>query len=267
MNRNYHSTQFITGLRGVAAFLVFLIHAGGGGLREISMHLNTLVDWGKYGVDIFFVISGYTIFYQFYEKNYNLKRFLIQRISRISIPYWPLLILIFFMGWVGVPIGSNPWGDGLHGSDITLLNWFLHAAYLNFWSAEYSNTIIGIEWTLSIEVFYYVILGVVLNSLLFKKPTIGLALSIVLALLFFGVAQIGSNLIVENKIDNYLDIHWSPMLYGFMFLMGGLAFFFRKKIEEYFASHKLNDMANVASVLVLIFFIANLILNASNVYL
>jgi len=111
---HYKSTEFITGLRGIAALLVFLIHSGGG-LRSLSPVANAFVDWGKYGVDIFFVISGFTIFYQFYEKGYHLRYFLMQRILRISSPYWPLLLLLFLMGLMNVPLGSNPWGHGLKG--------------------------------------------------------------------------------------------------------------------------------------------------------
>jgi peptidoglycan/LPS O-acetylase OafA/YrhL len=67
IDRHYGGTEFITGLRAIAVFLVFLIHSGGGGLREVSEFLNTFVNFGKYGVQIFFVISGFTIFYQLYE--------------------------------------------------------------------------------------------------------------------------------------------------------------------------------------------------------
>ena len=40
IDRRYDGTDFITGLRAVAVFLVFIIHSGGGGLRDINEFLN-----------------------------------------------------------------------------------------------------------------------------------------------------------------------------------------------------------------------------------
>ena len=203
MSRHYIGTEFITGLRGLAAFLVFLIHSGGGGLRGISPEFNSFVDWGKYGVIIFFVISGYTIFFQIYERKYSLKRFLAVRLLRISIPYYPVLILLFVAGIYGVNIGSNPWGNGAHGLDISWLNWVLHFTYLNFWDVKYSNSVIGIEWTLGVEVFYYFVLGIVL-SLIWVRKTLVLS-TLVLGLMLYAVSQIGLGL--EKTAENYLNIH------------------------------------------------------------
>ena len=51
------ATLFLTGLRGYSALAVFLIHSGGGGLRSLGEWGNKLVDFGKYGVISFFVLS------------------------------------------------------------------------------------------------------------------------------------------------------------------------------------------------------------------
>ena len=93
--RNYKGTNFITGLRAIAILLVFLVHSGGGELKNINDGFNNLVHYGTYGVQMFFVISGFTIFYQIFEKGYRFKKFLLVRVSRISIVYFPIIILIF----------------------------------------------------------------------------------------------------------------------------------------------------------------------------
>jgi peptidoglycan/LPS O-acetylase OafA/YrhL len=253
---HYKSTEFITGLRGIAAFLVFLIHSGGGGLRELSSATNIFVDWAKYGVDIFFVISGFTIFYQFYEKKYSLKNFLIQRIMRISVPYWPLLVLLFIMGILNIPLGINYWGHGAQGYDISWINWLLHATYLNFWSAKYSNTIIGIEWSLGIEVFYYIFLGIVLSSSLFKSSQV--LFSLLLGLSLYVISLIGNDLINMSRVSNYLDIHWSPMLYGYMFMLGGAAYFCRRELERLDKECMMLKISNLVSIFVGAIFILNL---------
>lgn len=79
-SKKYDGTNFITGLRAIAVLGVFVIHSGGGGLRTLGEEYNRLVDWGKYGVEMFFVISGFTIFYQLYEKKYDFKSFFALRL-------------------------------------------------------------------------------------------------------------------------------------------------------------------------------------------
>lgn len=70
ISRHYKSTEFITGLRFIAIFMVFLIHSGKDVVSEILTNQERLVSLGKYGVMVFFVISGFTIFF---EKNYSFK--------------------------------------------------------------------------------------------------------------------------------------------------------------------------------------------------
>ncbi|WP_185976998.1 hypothetical protein [Shewanella psychropiezotolerans] len=52
VDRVYEGTNFITGLRAIAVFLVFLIHARGGGLVELGGAFSNLVMIGKYGVEV-----------------------------------------------------------------------------------------------------------------------------------------------------------------------------------------------------------------------
>src|SRR5690242_7353076 len=53
--------KVLDGLRGVAALMVFLIHANGMGLRELGQIGNSIADHGKYGVTVFFVVSAYSL--------------------------------------------------------------------------------------------------------------------------------------------------------------------------------------------------------------
>jgi len=228
--RDYEQTNFITGLRAFAVLGVFLIHSGGGGLRDISEFWNTLVNWGQYGVDVFFVISGYTIFYQFFKSDYKFRYFIIQRVIRLSVPYWPLLLLLFIMGVIGIPLGTNYWGHGAQGLDISWVNWLLHLTYLNFCSAEYSNNIIGVEWTLGIEFFYYVTLGLIINLYLVHK--VSLFRMFVIGCFFLVVACLGFYAIQTHKVENYLNIYWNPILYGYMFVLGGIAYFCRERLNN-----------------------------------
>lgn len=57
--RRYGETDFITGLRAIAASMVVIIHTGA--FTGFGSMGSALTGLGKYGVDIFFVISGFTV--------------------------------------------------------------------------------------------------------------------------------------------------------------------------------------------------------------
>ena len=66
-------------LRFIAAFSVMMVHL-------------PVFEFGAWGVDIFFVISG---FIMMYITEYNNKNFLIKRIIRIVPLYWLLTLAVF----------------------------------------------------------------------------------------------------------------------------------------------------------------------------
>ncbi len=252
LNRNYEETNFITSLRAIAISTVVLIHYGGFGLREYSVEANRFVDWGKFGVSIFFVISRYTIFHQVINRKYTLKDFLFIRILRLATPYFPILLLLFIF-----PEFINKHWSELYSNPITIYNWLTHITFINFISIEYMNTLLGVEWTLSIEFFYYVILGFILTRKNFTK-NINRNM-IILLFIFIVILNIGEN-IANNKqiVDNYLSIHWSPILYGYMFIMGGGAVIIRKKIQINYTLNIRNSLSNLLIILIPIIIIINL---------
>jgi peptidoglycan/LPS O-acetylase OafA/YrhL len=236
--RHYSSTNFITGLRAIAIFMVFLIHSGGGGLREFSEVGDRVVSLGKYGVEIFFVISGFTIFYQFFKRDYSLKNFLKVRLFRIAIPYFPILLILFLF--------SN-----FFMRDISFLDLLSHLFFLNFLSNEYANSIIGVEWTLSVEVFYYLLFGILITYGLMATKFKNL---ISWFILLFSIAIITAYLVKSNTI-NTLTGQFMPFKYGYMFVLGGVAFILREYFEKNYSEEFLNKFSNITLFLsVFLFF-------------
>ncbi|CAA6820114.1 MAG: Unknown protein [uncultured Sulfurovum sp.] len=250
LSRNYHSTNFITGLRAIAVLMVFMIHAGGGGLREMFSFGERFENMGKYGVDIFFVISGFTIFYQFYNKNYSLRNFLILRLLRVSIPYYPIIIVLSLYSFLGGR-DYNYWAIKFCDGSIDIVNFFTHIFYISYIDLKYANTIIGVEWTLAIEVFYYFLLGYMIYVLKklssIKSVMFYLVLSFILSI---GLVFIG------KLMTNALFISWMPFKYGYMFLLGGLAYHLREHIHQKYNKAKINNFSNITIIIVtLLFFI------------
>ena len=253
--RNYKGTNFITGLRAVAIFLVFLIHSGGGGLRELGGAYNLFVDFGKYGVSMFFVISGFTIFHQLFSGNYTLSNFLKIRISRISIPYFPIILFIF----IYINMGGeqfNGWANKFNNGEISIDNLFAHLTYLASFNLKYANTIIGVEWSLHIEILFYFTFGyLIANNFLktgFKNLFFSLILTIFVAAFILYLGYI-------DKVDRLL-VHWMPFRYAWMFLLGGIGYHYRNIANLKLTKKTLYTLSNTSIFLFItcVFFLLNL---------
>lgn len=239
--RNYEGTNFITGIRAIAIFFVFLIHSGGGGLRELGGAYNLFVDFGKYGVPMFFVISGFTIFHQLISGNYTFSKFLKIRISRISIPYFPLILFIYLFIYMGGE-QFNSWADKFNNGAISIDNLLAHLTYLASFNLKYANTIIGVEWSLHIEIFFYLVLGfLIVNKFLvasFKSLFFSLIITVFIALVFLYLGY-------ANKLDKLL-VHWMPFRYAWMFILGGAGYYFRNIVNIKISKQVKYKLSNIA---------------------
>jgi len=139
-SKNYNHIQC---LRGVAAILVLLFHFAPQLERYgLSFLLPKIEKWGFWGVDIFFVLSGFVIALSA-EKLFGLKdgcKFITKRSLRIFLGYWPDLIL-----WMGITVHSTS------GIDVGRLfsSWLLL-------SGNMSDHILPIAWSLYFELVFYV---------------------------------------------------------------------------------------------------------------
>ena len=67
--RRYGDTDFVTGLRCVAILMVLLVHTGA--FSEFGAIGQSVTDNGKFGVQIFFVIAGFTIYQNVSTSDYK----------------------------------------------------------------------------------------------------------------------------------------------------------------------------------------------------
>jgi peptidoglycan/LPS O-acetylase OafA/YrhL len=204
---NFAETKYLTGLRAYAALFVFFIHSGGFGLREFSVYTNRIVDFGKYGVIIFFVLSAYTICMSIdKQENFNYKNYIVKRFFRIAPLYYFILILAFFLG------GSDYYLN-LFKVENNFYNLFLHFSFLNVFNFKYQNNIIGVEWSVPIEFFYYFFIPLVYfyykkNN---KKVIIGSLIASVISIFGF---------ILYSYFFSIDLFNWSLAKYAFSFNFG-----------------------------------------------
>ena len=216
--RNYGDTDFITGLRAIAALMVVAVHTrafdGLGWIGEIAS------DNGKYGVQIFFVISGYTIAAT-YLKSGAFAPYFIRRLMRIA-PLYFLAILVFFT-LIAAGAMPPPYFMQLYGSEADAYNLFAHLSFLSAWDARVANSLIGVEWTIPVEVFWYAVLPVLL---IYRLPLRSFGMVFLLLLVLSGVSRAIGELWLPKHAA-----HFMPTTYGAYFFLGAWCHHLRGRMQ------------------------------------
>ncbi len=205
--RQYGDTDFVIGLRAIAAFMVVSIHTGA--FTDLGWIGETINGNGKYGVQIFFVISGYTIAVT-YRSAATYGAYFTRRFFRIAPLYYLLCALVFALMMAGA-LGPNYWMT-LYGSAPDTYNALMHLSFLSAWDARLAATVIGPEWTIPIEIFWYLLLPLLLP---FTRTRADFLKA------FFGLLVLS---VVTRGIGEWLlpahAAHFLPTSYGAYFLLG-----------------------------------------------
>ena len=173
----------IQGLRAFAAINVVLFHiigtASGYGFKP---HILSFFEgWGANGVDIFFVVSGFVMYYTQTLSRKSVAGFYVSRLIRIIPLYWLLTSLLILIG-ILLPSAFNR---------LTLDPYSIFSSYL-FLSQALSggHPLLYLGWTLEYEILFYLFFG--LSIILHKDWQ---RLLSIFAMLTVAIA-IGSSLIV-----------------------------------------------------------------------
>lgn len=198
-------------LRILACLAVFICHFGQRlHFDKWSTNLYNFTQLGRYGVELFFVISGYLVCYSL-SKNSSVLQFYKKRAIRI-LPLYYFCILYYFITetFIFRDVPTDPSG----------LGWLRYLFCLNgivpsdgyFWSN------IGITWTIPVFVLFYLI-----APFLIKICRNVLSSSILL------VVSIGLAILINRKLYGWLS--------GFIYLpcfMFGIVVFHAKKANKQF---------------------------------
>ncbi|MEZ2345470.1 acyltransferase family protein [Terriglobus sp. RCC_193] len=142
-------------LRWFAATLVVLRHALGHFPDELTSR-NPLTRSGEFGVDIFFVISGFILWYISAQSRPRPVPFLLNRITRVYPPYWFFTLVMVATAIVLPKAFRFAYVKPLFVVKSLLLfpAWHpvLHAI----------NPVLPIGWTLQYEVFFYLLFALML---------------------------------------------------------------------------------------------------------
>ncbi|WP_373236041.1 acyltransferase family protein [Cohaesibacter celericrescens] len=227
MIKDYGSTNFITGLRAIAASLVVVIHTAA--FRDFGWVGNNITDAGLCGVYIFFVISGFSVT-QSYSQEKKYTSYLYRRLLRIVPLYYICITITFFLITTQIIPPSTWAADGINSYDAH--NLILHYLFISYLDAGTANTILNVEWTLPIEVFWYLLL-----PLFFPKNFRWIHV-IVGALIILSLPSAIKFLLNEFSIGpELISTQFLPFRYGIYFLLGVIAHTIRSRHQQALSSY------------------------------
>jgi peptidoglycan/LPS O-acetylase OafA/YrhL len=134
-------------LRAVAAWLVVFHHE----YQLFPMgHIKLNPQLGFFGVDLFFIISGFIMFYSLAKKECAAKEFFIKRLIRIVPAYWFFTFALVFISW-------------LYTKEFSYTGWNLKTLIASLFFIVTNNPaeqvgyfpFLTVGWTLSLEMFFY----------------------------------------------------------------------------------------------------------------
>jgi peptidoglycan/LPS O-acetylase OafA/YrhL len=132
----------LTGLRAVAAYLVFIHHYNPAPTDTIA---HRLFNQGYVGVSIFFVLSGFLIYHQYatsFNSNGSWRAYAQNRLARI-VPLYIFLLLL--------TIGAN----AARGQVTNWLDFSLNLTFLKGLFNDFKFSGIAQSWSLTVELCFY----------------------------------------------------------------------------------------------------------------
>jgi peptidoglycan/LPS O-acetylase OafA/YrhL len=151
---------FIDGLRAVAAVAVMLFHFFNHWVSPIHGALAAILprgtqfilEHGDLGVEVFFVLSGFVIAHSLFGKAVTPKyagTFVLRRSLRLDPPYWTVIAISLALPYLMFPKMSQNLFTTFGGTAGVAVNMFYLPDLL--WQPR----IVGVAWTLCIEVQFY----------------------------------------------------------------------------------------------------------------
>ncbi|EUB95194.1 acyltransferase 3 [Rhizobium sp. CF080] len=206
----YGDTSFITGMRAFAALAVIMIHTGGAGFRELGEIGKNFANFGAAGVFVFFVISGFSVALS-YEASSSYRSYLSKRLWRIAPLYY------FWLG-SSILLGTTSlYWQQQFSAPVDTYNVAMHLAFLSFLDFRIASTIIGVEWSIPIEVFWYLAVPLMLKL---SGSTKQLSALIAISLIAHMISARAPVLFPSIGANAPLAIQWSPFPYALCYALG-----------------------------------------------
>jgi peptidoglycan/LPS O-acetylase OafA/YrhL len=203
-------------LRGLAVLAVVCYHYT---FRydELYHHTNKNyygLDLGYLGVHLFFIISGFVIFMTI-ENVITVKNFIYKRIIRL----YPVYIIAVIITYLAVKI------FGLEGREVKTWEAVFNLTMLQgFIPLNIVSNVDGVYWSLTVEIIFYIFMGVIIWLGLIKKID-----RFLIAWLFIAFIVRGLNVYYDHLLISIFQFY-GILLYAHLFIAGIM--FYKLKNKE-----------------------------------
>lgn len=129
----------------------------------------------------------------------------------------PLYYLTILAGFVGLWTGlrATPEWMAFYDVEADSYNLLMHLTFLSAWDARVTASIIGVEWTIPVEIFWYIVLPALLPVPLLLRQR---------AMVFAGLVLLA---VLAKAADHFFlpkhAAHFMPISHGIYFYMGVIA--------------------------------------------
>lgn len=216
---------FLEALRGYAILGVILTHSTQK-LTDLPQWLNNIGIQGARGVQLFFIVSAFTLFYSLTRKSetyaIDIKDFFVRRFFRIAPAFY-----FSFLFYLGYAIWLNQFGITGRTSDYTIGRIFSTLTFTGLLSPNGLYSLVPGGWSISAEMLFYlfvplffVIIRKLQSAIFLVITTLMISGLSIYAVLHFDLWEAG------NLRENYL-FYWFPNQLP-VFCLGFVLFFLLK---------------------------------------
>jgi peptidoglycan/LPS O-acetylase OafA/YrhL len=234
-------TEKLTFLRFPAAISVVILHYGANAHPFNTGYIHTLFRGGYTAVSFFFLLSGFILVQAYGNKTrVNFLEFIAKRLARL----YPLYILSFLLYVSKLHVSMN--SNSNEGELSRILNIFM----LQSWFPDMALTFNGPGWSLSCEMFFYLLFPALLFY--FNKHH---RYYYLYAILFFITSQITFQFLCNKYSDNEMAtrfLYYSPTFHIGTFILGTVFGLLFKSNSLEFIKKNSDILLSLSAILILI---------------
>ena len=213
---NKFNLDYIDSMRGIAILMVLAVHftifLEFYSIEHLPISIENILYSGKYGVALFFIVSAFTLFRSLdVRQECGYKAYYFRRFFRIAPVYYLVLIVAF-----SISDGQSYYMEDVDSGN-SIFNLFSHMFFINGFFTNYFNSILGVEWTIFVEVSFYMILPLIY---IYKKYLLQITVFFLLLAL---IGFIAPKIIKFTELER-IHLYFSPIIWFVVFAFGGLIY-------------------------------------------
>lgn len=191
-------------LRALSILLIVVYHIYAlSGVPLIRGKFGDFIEYGgEYGVVLFFILSGFSIYKSLYKRKDNFKytNFIKDRLIRILPQYYISLLILLLFSTNVILLFSK---DGNY-------NIITHILLIHGFFPSYQGSISGVCWALT-PIFCFYLLAPFIFNIIEKKPKITLIISIIISCLFKALSY---NFFASKSSGFIIYFIWGRSIFG-----------------------------------------------------